>query len=85
VAKIIAKNSKEHLAYLLRIARELPTNGKLEIMEEQDVKVSELNKQIVYEWNQVCKLEFVEGIDERSKRCAFQSLFTTKTKCKTNE
>jgi hypothetical protein len=54
-------------------------------MEEQDVKVSELKKQIVYEWNQVFKVEFVEGIDERTKRCALQSLFTTKTKCKTSE
>jgi hypothetical protein len=31
-------------------------------MEEQDVKVSELKKQIVYEWNQMFKVEFVEGI-----------------------
>jgi hypothetical protein len=54
-------------------------------MEEQDVKVSELKEQIVYEWNQVFKAKFVEGIDERTKRCALQSLFTTKPKCKTNE
>jgi hypothetical protein len=69
----------------LQQAGKSPTNGELEVMEEQDVKVSELKKQIVYEWNQVFKVEFVEGVDERTKRCALQSLFTTKTKCKTSE
>ncbi len=62
VARIVGKNSKEHLACLLWQARDSPANGELEVMEEQDVKVSELKKQIVYEWNQMFKVEFVEGI-----------------------
>jgi hypothetical protein len=85
VARIVAKNFLKHFVCFLWQARESPTNGKLAVMEKQDVKVSELKKQIVYEWNQVFKVEFVEGIDERTKRCAFQSLFIIKTKCKTNE
>jgi hypothetical protein len=50
VARIVAKNFKEGLTCFLRQTGESPTNGKLEIMEEQDVKVTQLKKHIIYEW-----------------------------------
>ncbi len=60
VARIVAKNFLKHFVCFLWQARESPTNGKLAVMEKQDVKVSELKKQIVYDGTKCLKLSLLK-------------------------